>query len=476
MKTLKNPKYKTDTSMDANTVMEKIQAGRRIYNEIDAVGGRNVNYHEREIIPYTWDDFTNLVMYEKANELSHNYSAMIAINLMKGQIKNKSLKFLDGSEDYKQQCVGETAERIHEFYDELYLDFVKKIETWDVSCGVYFDQYVKWDIREVAEYVGNFDVYGTGKSVRNEVQEKVAFQYSDHVLEPIRKSPTQYAHDFQYTPPMAYRPLDEQYIFKHEQRNDPDNIYLRIEAVRDYVRRVNKKIDASPYRDLSCLMIKEKNALAAAVSCILAYDKAIENALPPKEQRKLEKKLEIALDKAEAAIEEMSIVPPPTPPDRKLTNQQAASYLYMKQGLSNSEIAEKMNTTESNVICYIRAAKRYIEKMAMETANIAPDKALWYLAVTGTLSTSTVDIFTRLGCKSIEDAAAIDGNILNHFRSWSTEKAERFIEVCKMYDITPKCFKTKEIPSSKTKNSSRAKPARKPMPTLEKEDNFDLEL
>mgnify|MGYP000973416560 CR=1 FL=1 len=59
-----------------------VEHGEQIYNEIDRVNGRNVDYNNIGlIIPYTWNDFTDLVQYEREQKISPYYSAMIATNL-----------------------------------------------------------------------------------------------------------------------------------------------------------------------------------------------------------------------------------------------------------------------------------------------------------------------------------------------------------------------------------------------------------
>lgn len=70
-------------------IIEKREIGKKIYEEIDATKGLSVNYYSSKCIDYTWDDFTNLVLYEKKNDLPHHYSTMISVNLMKTPVYKK---------------------------------------------------------------------------------------------------------------------------------------------------------------------------------------------------------------------------------------------------------------------------------------------------------------------------------------------------------------------------------------------------
>ena len=121
-----------------------VEHGEQIYNEIDRVNGRNVDYNNIGlIIPYTWNDFTDLVQYEREQKISPYYSAMIATNLMKNKFRQKFIHFKDIT------CVSEP-EALSIFWTNNYIMILNKIPTWDIETGNYFDKYYELFINDAA--------------------------------------------------------------------------------------------------------------------------------------------------------------------------------------------------------------------------------------------------------------------------------------------------------------------------------------
>ena len=121
-----------------------VEHGEQIYNEIDRVNGRNVDYNNIGlIIPYTWNDFTDLVQYEREQKISPYYSAMIATNLMKNKFRQKFIHFKDIT------CVSEP-EALSIFWTNNYIMILNKIPTWDIETGNYFDKYYELFINDEA--------------------------------------------------------------------------------------------------------------------------------------------------------------------------------------------------------------------------------------------------------------------------------------------------------------------------------------
>lgn len=121
-----------------------VEHGEQIYNEIDRVNGRNVDYNNIGlIIPYTWNDFTDLVQYEREQEIAPYYSAMIATNLMKNKFRQKFIHFKDIT------CVSEP-EALSIFWTNNYIMILNKIPTWDIETGNYFDKYYELFINDAA--------------------------------------------------------------------------------------------------------------------------------------------------------------------------------------------------------------------------------------------------------------------------------------------------------------------------------------
>ena len=119
-----------------------VEHGEQIYNEIDRVNGRNVDYNNIGlIIPYTWNDFTDLVQYEREQKISPYYSAMIATNLMKNKFRQKFIHFKDIT------CVSEP-EALSIFWTNNYIMILNKIPTWDIETGNYFDKYYELFIND----------------------------------------------------------------------------------------------------------------------------------------------------------------------------------------------------------------------------------------------------------------------------------------------------------------------------------------
>lgn len=121
-----------------------VEHGEQIYNEIDRVNGRNVDYNNIGlIIPYTWNDFTDLVQYEREQKIAPYYSAMIATNLMKNKFRQKFIHFKDIT------CVSEP-EALSIFWTNNYIMILNKIPTWDIETGNYFDKYYELFINDAA--------------------------------------------------------------------------------------------------------------------------------------------------------------------------------------------------------------------------------------------------------------------------------------------------------------------------------------
>ena len=136
--------WKAGFSVMAVAYIPDVEHGEQIYNEIDRVNGRNVDYNNIGlIIPYTWNDFTDLVQYEREQKISPYYSAMIATNLMKNKFRQKFIHFKDIT------CVSEP-EALSIFWTNNYIMILNKIPTWDIETGNYFDKYYELFINDAA--------------------------------------------------------------------------------------------------------------------------------------------------------------------------------------------------------------------------------------------------------------------------------------------------------------------------------------
>ena len=108
--------------------------GYKIYNEIDKTNGANIDYTKPIIIPYSWNDFTDLVQYERDNNILPQYSSMIDINLMKKRLSKFTYYF------ESQSCESQE-EAFLIFLDENYIQVMSLLPKWNIESGVFFDKY-----------------------------------------------------------------------------------------------------------------------------------------------------------------------------------------------------------------------------------------------------------------------------------------------------------------------------------------------
>lgn len=96
---------------------------------------------------WNWDDFRALVDYEKSENLSHEYSAMLAVRLMSGMIVNTAFGKLSAAEE---KTLYNRKELFQTIQTNLWVMFAtKRIESWDAAQGVYFSEYVKKDVLRI---------------------------------------------------------------------------------------------------------------------------------------------------------------------------------------------------------------------------------------------------------------------------------------------------------------------------------------
>lgn len=432
---------------------KRSKLGEKIYHEIDKTNGSAIDYHSRKIIKYTWDDFTNLVCYEKENGLKHHYSAMIAINLMKKQIYVSNFKFLNGTE--KNISIGDTMERIDEYMDELYLSYLNKIELWDVSLGVYFDQYVKLETRAIAERVGNFDVYGTGRNVRLGEENRAtapAIEYYEKLIDKDKtvvdsdKNPRR-AHSTQkkqwhYIPTdMNVRPAEDLYILKYEEADDPDNPYLKDTRVNEYIKSLLIKVeDANDFTDA------EKKVIGNAINAIYktSPEKEYSNAT-----QKLLVKSEIIADKRNnfTKFAELDVKIP--------CDKGVKGYYLMQQGYSQKEIAEMLHTKETNIYAYCRIMKKFIKYMESKELTYDKDRCIWYLGVQGELSARLTNALLRSEFMSIDEFKGMTTLDLIQIQGFKKTYVDNFVAYCKEKGVDIKVIAQKKIKGRTIKKEER---------------------
>lgn len=122
--------------MNENIYKPDIQNGAKMYQEIDKVGGRNLDYTKPIINSYSWQNFTDLVAYERIKGYKPKYSAMLAVCLMKDNLFHTN--FFHDSKTYETK---EDAFII--FLNENYMKIASQIPKWNYETGVYFDTFYK---------------------------------------------------------------------------------------------------------------------------------------------------------------------------------------------------------------------------------------------------------------------------------------------------------------------------------------------
>lgn len=122
--------------MNDNIYKPDIQNGAKMYQEIDKVGGRNLDYTKSIINKYSWQNFTDLVAYERVKGYQPKYSAMLAVCLMKDNLFHTN--FYHDAKTYETK---EDAFII--FLNENYMKIASLIPKWNYETGVFFDTFYK---------------------------------------------------------------------------------------------------------------------------------------------------------------------------------------------------------------------------------------------------------------------------------------------------------------------------------------------
>lgn len=125
--------------------------GEKIWYDVTKSMGISF-FTNNEKIPYTWQDFTNLVAYERQSNKQHINSACIAVHLMKAQINKYA--FRDPRYNFSSDKLKEAQEYL---LGEVYMSCIEKIKNWNYESGIFFDRYwgpnVKDCIRSTENYI-----------------------------------------------------------------------------------------------------------------------------------------------------------------------------------------------------------------------------------------------------------------------------------------------------------------------------------
>jgi hypothetical protein len=396
----------TRPKIDVHDTMALIQRGKELYDEIHATNGLSIDYYAKRIIDYTWDDFGALTQYEKANGLAHHYSAMMAVNLVKGTVKNRELKFLE----FGDVCVGDTYERLQEYFDELYMRFLEKIKTWDITTGVYFDQYVKMEMRTTAERVGNFDIYGTGNAKRIQERKDIPVAQAIGYNEKYNAQSRSVRHHYNpkgylispesvETDDITTRSVEEQYIMRHEEKNDPDNKVLADKRINIFVQNIITKVE-----DAELLTDEEKKYMGKTIQ-IMQYE-ADRPAYSQGARDAIHYAWQLAardIDRENKAID-MGI--------ELNSNTAVTCYNMYKNGYDKPTIARTLGLNEKLVRSYITNTTRYKTFMESHPWKGEKKEQIWYLGITGTISAATTNALIHAGIYTVDDLKKYDKETL----------------------------------------------------------------
>ncbi|PHU34321.1 MULTISPECIES: hypothetical protein [Pseudobutyrivibrio] len=123
--------------------------GQRVYLELN-------REFQKVASKYSWQNFTNLVAFEREVHKDHIFSPVLAYTLMKATLE----------QGLREECNRNniiSSSRLPDALDELYsisyTFFKDKISTWDYTRGVYFDRYIKAHCRDLYRLV-EFSVAG----------------------------------------------------------------------------------------------------------------------------------------------------------------------------------------------------------------------------------------------------------------------------------------------------------------------------
>lgn len=119
--------------------------GEKVYKEIDKCNATNIDYFKPIMIPYTWQDFADIVEYEKQNMINHDYSSQIAVNLLKGTLSKRKYYYPDIM-PYTQE------EAFQTFLTYNHLKIRDVIPGWDINKAYfnkYFEKYIHDTLRQL---------------------------------------------------------------------------------------------------------------------------------------------------------------------------------------------------------------------------------------------------------------------------------------------------------------------------------------
>ena len=116
-----------------NKYQPNLTNGATMYNDIDSVGGRNIDFSKPIINIYSWQEFTDLVAFERQAGIYPKYSAMLAICLMK--------KTLLGYKFHNEGSFESFQDAYITFLNSNYIKVLEVLPKWDYNSGVYFNTY-----------------------------------------------------------------------------------------------------------------------------------------------------------------------------------------------------------------------------------------------------------------------------------------------------------------------------------------------
>lgn len=201
-----------------------VKNGENLYNKFSSTNGTDLDYSVSVSIPYTWNDFTDLVQYERNNDLSPLYSAMMAINLMKGKLLKKNFYFESNTYD-----TWETAWLT--FLTDNFMVLMKTIPNWNIESGVYFDKYYELWIHDAER--------ATSQQI-SKIKDSVPFNMSENIenennprTDTIENKALNSAHSLQFKNTEDYESAEKRYL-ESEKRKIADLLFADLNDTENF--------------------------------------------------------------------------------------------------------------------------------------------------------------------------------------------------------------------------------------------------
>lgn len=130
--------------------------GGKIWAEI-ADKQELADFHKKkDEASFDWPDIADVIAYERAENKGPCISAMMSMCLIK---KRFPMSYLRGGDVF----VGSFEDRWQDCLHDVYFTLLDRIPAWDMSRGVYLDEFLKLDIANAVKTSADKSIYGTGK-------------------------------------------------------------------------------------------------------------------------------------------------------------------------------------------------------------------------------------------------------------------------------------------------------------------------